>query len=152
MLKSQIRQIKSEKFSSQRHGFLVSVEGSDSGHEGKARGVCIPPGTICTRAGTGRGYAISSCIAAKRTRREAAPPRWMRCGWFAKSTSKLVIRGTTITRVVGYAREASPRRRSTSSGLRRSRSRWAGFLKRAEPIAIKRQGSHPLPHPSFFSR
>ena len=24
------------------------MEGSDSGHEGKARGVCIPPGTICT--------------------------------------------------------------------------------------------------------
>ena len=133
-LKSQIRQIKSEKFSSQRHGFLVSAEDSDSGHEGKARGVCIPPGTICSRAGTGRGYAISSCIAAKRTRREAAPPRCMRCGWFAKSTSKLVIRGTTNSlRLVGYAREASPRRRSTSSGLRRSRSRWAGFLRWDEP-------------------
>ncbi|QNJ10894.1 hypothetical protein SynM161_50012 [Synechococcus sp. M16.1] len=38
-----------------------------------------------------------------------------------------------FTRVVGYAREASPRRRSTSSGLRRSKSRWAGFLRWDEP-------------------
>ena len=30
----------------------------------KARGFCIPPSTICNRAGNGRGYAIASCIGA----------------------------------------------------------------------------------------
>ena len=148
MLKSQIRQIKSEKFSSQRHGFLVSAEGSDSGHEGKARGVCIPPGTICTRAGTGRGYAISSCIAANRTRREAAPPRWMVC----EKHEQAGHRGHhEFTRVVGYAREASPRRRSTSSGLRRSKSRWAGFLRWDEP-SQKKAGISPPASSVFLSR
>ena len=29
----------------------------------KARGFCIPLGTICTKAGNGRGYAIASCMA-----------------------------------------------------------------------------------------
>ena len=37
MLKSPIRQIKSEKISSQLQGFLVSADGSDSEHEGKAQ-------------------------------------------------------------------------------------------------------------------
>ena len=44
----------SEKISSQRHGFLVSAEVSDSGHEGKAQEFGIPPGTISTRAGNAR--------------------------------------------------------------------------------------------------
>ena len=139
MLKSQIRQIKSEKFSSQRHGFLVSVEGSDSGHEGKARGVCIPPGTICTRAGTGRGYAISSCIAAKRTRREAAPSRWMRCGWFAKSTSKLVIKGTTNSR----AQWATPKRRAHEGEVQALGATWQKQM--GWGLAVLRKLNHVPP-------
>ena len=44
------------------------MEGSDSGHEGKVRGVCIPPGTICTRAGTGRAVQTPAEISEARLR------------------------------------------------------------------------------------
>ena len=134
MLKSQIRQIKSEKFSSQRHGFLVSVEGSDSGQEGKARGVCIPPGHHLHQSWHRSRLCDFVLHRSKEVKGGGRPSQvdemWMVCEKHEQAGHK---GHHEFTRVVGYAREASPRRRSTSSGLRRSKSRWAGFLRWDEP-------------------
>ena len=49
--------------------YLLSMASSDfisrNTHcEKKPEGSASPPGTICTRAGNDRGYAIASCMAA----------------------------------------------------------------------------------------